>query len=108
MSEVITRRPLSDGEIETILASIVAAETLADVAVNAIVGTFNALLADQGKTWADVASIDPTAYQIPEQQAQRILGAMGERARHISPGDAAVHVMLVWVDKGPSSYQPEN
>lgn len=102
------RRPLTDDEMEMVLA--VAAEAGDDAAeafAHTAVAVFSIAMPERdGRTWVEfVASDDvlhPWDYAIPTDQWQRIGLALVEReTRGPVPG---VNALLDWMNKGPSAY----
>jgi len=99
------RRPLTDTELGTLFTAISNASNTSLLVHAAIVGLFNALLADQGKTFADFSTehqLDPRQFAIPATQWQAIMTAIGDRAAEWGTGP---ELALTLVDKMPAHYQ---
>lgn len=76
------QRALTPGEFQAALERITAAASARDVLSAAVYGVLHPLLADDGKTFADIFThgrIDASGYAIPHSQVQAIVSAAEQR-----------------------------
>ena len=104
MSRVV-ERALTDVEYGVIVSSIDSAPTVVEALIDAVKGTFNALMSDVGKTFDGEERIDPKEWAIPEDQWKSLLGALQERAeREGDSHEEIVGLGLQWMNYGPSGF----
>lgn len=98
------RRPLTDQEIDAVVAGINAATNSAELVVAAIREIFNALLADTGQRFDDFDEdnrINPADYAIPTSQWTALAAAMTGRAGEWGTGS---EVALILLGMMPATY----
>lgn len=102
------RRPLTDVEMEAVLACATdAGETAGEAFVHTAIAVFSIGIRERdGRTWDELMASDDTLspwdYAIPADQWQAISRALVAREQR-SPM-AGVNVLLQWMNQGPSSY----
>lgn len=99
------RRPLTDGELDTILTGITAAADTAALLHHTVTSTYQALLAGTGRTLADydhTNQLDPRSFAIPTTQWHAIVEAATSRANQWGTGN---HLAMELINSMPSSYQ---
>jgi hypothetical protein len=102
------KRPLTDTELHTLFTAATNASNTNELVHAAIVGLFNTLLADEGKTIADFSPqhrLDPRQYAIPTTQWQAIMTAISDRAAEWGTGP---ELSLTLIDKMPATYEDPN
>src|SRR3954447_9099177 len=98
------RRPLTDTEMHTLLATIATATSTGQLLHDAVVGLFSILVADEGKTFGDFTAehrLDPSPYAIPTGQWTAIVTAITARAAEWGTG---AELSLTLIDIMPASY----
>ncbi|WP_433616827.1 hypothetical protein ACQP2P_15950 [Dactylosporangium sp. CA-139114] len=100
------RRPLTAAELESIRGRIDAATDTTTLLVAAVIGVFDALLADLGQTYPGTGTtpqqrIDPRQYAIPQTQWTAIADAVTNRAHAWGGG---ITIGLDLVNLMPSAY----
>lgn len=63
---------------------------------NIIIDVFRLLLREEGTTWEEQDSINPTEYAIPEDQWKEIANALTK--------NYGIEAALTWMNVGPSSF----
>lgn len=104
------RYTLSDSDMLGILAEIDSVENASSVIYAAVIGTWNAILAQEGTSFALYTkdnSFNPTEFGIPRDQKVEIAERMKTRllALNISPIGVTNAMMDFTVQYGPSYYE---
>lgn len=105
---------LSDSDMLGINEGIDNSNSAPDVIFHSIMGTWNAIFAQEGTTFSEYVdkhgSIDPTAFGIPEDQKLEIAERMRKRllALNISPIGITNALIDFTVQYGPSQYKPDD
>lgn len=104
------RYSLSDSDIVVIFDGINGSNDMNTIIRNTIVGTWNAILAQEGMSWDDFDEnnqLDIRAYEIPNDQITEIAEAMKKRLFDIgiSPIGVTNAMMEFVVQYGPTGYE---
>lgn len=102
------RYSLSDGEMVEITSNIDNSQNGTEIIHYGIIGTWNAILAQEGMSFADFHPgnpLSPQDWAIPSDQAEEIMDRMRKRGLVLGISEIGVtNILMDWVNVGPSSY----